>query len=91
MSELDGFRAVNSTSTFTLPNPQELQTVYLNPNLYVRCIVWPVDNAGTKGYPRISTTVQLTRQYYDCYEDESVLEGKISTYDAFTAADEVYA
>ncbi len=87
------FERLQSSSILTSCEERELQTAYLQPNIFIRCLAQAVDGKGILGYSRTSHPVQLLDQQYNCYEGEGQkgggAEGTISTYDGFTANDEV--
>ena len=82
----------NSGSTLISPQLQVLQPVYLQPGLYVRCKAQAVNGTGEKGYFRISQPVELSLERYNCYQQEkgNEFQVKLSSYESFTAADQVH-
>lgn len=86
------FYPQNSGSTFISPQLQVLQPVYLQPGLYVRCKAQAVNGTGVKGYFRTSQPVELSLEHYNCYQQENgnEFQAKLSSYESFMAADQVY-
>ena len=85
------FHPLREDSMFTSTDSQQLQTAYLQLDLYVRCRAQAVDHAGVKGYSQTSDALQLSRQRYECNGQEQVgeIRGQLSTYEGFVGADEV--
>ena len=85
------YSAVEFDSIFTSAHQRQLETVYLQPNIYVRCKVWAVNQSGVVGYSRTSEAVLLSQQHHQCYQEEGrrKIEAKITSYETFSAHDEV--
>lgn len=94
-TQLDkAFQPLRFNSIFTSSVSKELQPVYLQPHLYVRCTAQAVNSTGARGYKRTSEVVQLRKQRYSCYGKESgadKIQATITSYERFVAADQVFS
>ena len=69
---------------------QSLEPVYLEPDLFVRCVTRAVDASGVRGYARTSQPVRLTKKYGSCMdEEEEVFNVSLSSYELFSGSSEV--
>lgn len=88
------FYVLNASSVFTSPDSRELQTLYLDPGMYVRCRVKAVDQEGQGVYWRTSETVLLNSTRYQCYSADLEKEkgehiGFLTSYNSFGAFEQV--
>lgn len=81
------FHRILQSTIFTSVNSQILETVYLQPNIFVRCFAQAVDHNGTLGHTRLSSAVFVS-MYYGCHGDAE-LGATLSSYRDFAGLDEV--
>lgn len=81
------YQSLNFSSLFTSVHHRQLDTVYLEPDMYVRCTVQAVNQSNVLGYHRISEGVKLSEQHYHCYGKEGLAE--VTSYATFSAHDQV--
>lgn len=87
------FHTLNVSSIFTSPYSRKLQTLYLRPDMYIRCRTKAVDDSGTDGYWRESEKVRLSETKYGCYNTEdterTTMKAALSSYESYKASDQV--
>ena len=78
-------------SIFTSTQQRQLETVYLQPSVYIRCKVQAVNESGVHGHSRTSEGVLLSQQYHRCSQERwaDTQHAKITSYKTFTGHDEV--
>ena len=87
---LDGavFHLIQQNTMFTNTSNQTLDTVYLKPNVLVRCSAQAVNRTGVKGHVRISNAMNTSMEF-GCNGHENSMEATMSSYSGFKGKDEV--